>query len=118
MRNSNEPNGVVIAENGTRNVGHNEDVGKGSTEAKVEFKQTLRIGFGASFVDSLNDEATVGRMALTSAPELIMKRFRERFEQNHQATTPLLVPGVPVSREGAEGATSLGISPERLVVSA
>ncbi len=49
-----------MAENGTRNAGHNEDVGKGSTEAKVEFNQTLGIGFGASFVDSLNDEATVG----------------------------------------------------------
>ncbi len=47
-----------------RNIGHNEDVGKGSTEAKVELEQALAIGFDASSVDSLKGEATVGSLAI------------------------------------------------------
>ncbi len=68
-----------------RNAGHNKDVEKGLTEAKVEIEQALAIGFVASSIESLKGEATVGRlaicvcggMALMSAPESIMKRFPE-----------------------------------------
>ncbi len=54
----------ISVENGMRNVGHNKDVGKGSTEAKVEFKQALAIGFDAYSVDGLKGEVTVGPLAI------------------------------------------------------
>ncbi len=54
----------ISAENRMRNVGHNEDVGKGSTEAKVEPKQALTISFYACLVDSLKSDATVGPLAI------------------------------------------------------
>ncbi len=47
-----------------RNVGHNKNVRKRSTEAKVELKQALVIGFDACLVDSLKSEATVGPLAI------------------------------------------------------
>ncbi len=47
-----------------RNVGHNKDVGKGLTEAKVEIEQALAIGFVASSIESLKGEATVGPLAI------------------------------------------------------
>ncbi len=54
----------ISAENGMRNVGHNKDVGKGSTEAKVDLKQALAISFDACLVHSLQSEATVGPLAI------------------------------------------------------
>ncbi len=47
-----------------RNIGHNEDVGKGSAEAKVELKQALAIGFDASSFDSLKCDATIEPLAI------------------------------------------------------
>ncbi len=55
---------VISAENGIRNVSHNKDVGKGSTETKVELKQALAIGFDACSVDGLMGEVTVGPLAI------------------------------------------------------
>ncbi len=43
------------------NVGHNEDVAKGSTEAKIELENALAISFNASSVEKLKDEASAGR---------------------------------------------------------
>ncbi len=47
-----------------RNVRHNKDVGKGSTEAKIELAQVLAIGFDAGSADGLKGEATVGPLAI------------------------------------------------------
>ncbi len=55
----------IRAENGMRNIGHNKDVGKRSTEAKVELKQALAIGFDASSVNSLKGEAIVGPLTIS-----------------------------------------------------
>ncbi len=54
----------INAENRTRNVGHNENVGKGSTEAKVDLEQAPAIWLHASLVDSLKGEATVESTAI------------------------------------------------------
>ncbi len=53
----------ISAENGMRNIGHNKNVGKRSTEAKVELKQALAIGFDVCSVGGLKGEATVGPLA-------------------------------------------------------
>ncbi len=52
----------ISAENG--NIGHNKDVGKRSTEAKVELKQALAIGLDACSVDGLKGEANVRPLAI------------------------------------------------------
>ncbi len=54
----------ISTEIGVKDVSHNEDVGKGSTEAKVELKQALAISFDACLVDSLKGEVTVGPLAI------------------------------------------------------
>ncbi len=50
---------IGSSENWIRNVGHNENVGKGSTGAKIQLEQALAIGFDASSVDSFKCEAIV-----------------------------------------------------------
>ncbi len=109
-----------------RNVGHNKDVGKGSTELKVELKHALAIGFDASAVDSLKGEATVGPLAIcvcgrhgADVNTTVDRSYAHGckacgFEQNHQAT----MTGVPISRKGAGGVASLSVFPKGLVVPA
>ncbi len=83
-----------------RNVGHIKDVGKGSTEAKIELEQALVIGFDAASVFSLKSEAIVGPLAICvcrrDGADVSTKVDHEAFsgvtlmnlKQNHQATTP------------------------------
>ncbi len=54
----------ISTENGIRNVGHNENVGKGSTGAKIELEQALAIGFDASSFDSFKCEAIVAPLVI------------------------------------------------------
>ncbi len=54
----------ISAEIGMRTIGHNKNVGRRSTEAKVELKQALAIGFDACSVDGLKGEANVGPLAI------------------------------------------------------
>ncbi len=54
----------ISAKNGMRNIGHNKNVGKRSTEARFELKLALAIGFDACSVDGLKGEANVGPLAI------------------------------------------------------
>ncbi len=67
------------------NISNNENVGKRTTKAKVEFEHAVAIGFNARSVDSLERKTTVEALAIceirgdgaTLAPESIMKRLPE-----------------------------------------